>query len=146
MAAASTELRTAVIAALNAEFAADALVFADDKLSGAVATDRHRGAVYPVAERDARVAISSVNECRVQIYCQWDKEIDPEQTVSPAVVETFVDRAKRALRGVTPGSEKNWFFTVPAVDYLADPTGNVTRAELLVRSQGENVAVQETTA
>lgn len=145
MAAAQTELRAAVRAALDVEFAPEGLIFDDDKLSGAVATDRHRGGCYPISESDGRTGIDTVNECRVQIYCQWDKEIDPEQSVSPATVELFVDRAKRALREVRiTGSEKNWFFSVPRVDYLPDPTGNITRAEFAVRSTGENVGVLET--
>lgn len=147
MSAAATELRTIIRAALDAEFTADGLVFDDDRLSGAVATDRHRGAVYPSSESDGRNSIDTVVEARIQIYCQWDKQIDPEQSVSPALVEGFVDRAKRALRAVNqPGSEKVWFFLVPRTDYLPDPTGNITRAELLVRSTGENVAVLETVA
>jgi hypothetical protein len=147
MSAAQTELRAAVRAALTAEFTAEGLVVDDDKLSGAVATDRHRGGCYPVSEQDGKNTIDTNNECRVQLYCQWDKQIDPEQAVSPAVIEGFVDRAKRALRTVRfPASEKTWFFSVPRVDYLPDPTGNITRAELVVRSTGENVALLETTA
>lgn len=147
MSAAPTELRSIIRSALNAEFAADGLVFDDDRLSGAVATDRPRGGCYPSSESDSSLTIDTITEVRVQIFCQWDKQIDPEQTVSPAEVEGFVDRAKRALRAVNqPGTEKTWFFLVPSVTYLPDPTGNITRAELAVRSRGENVAVLETTA
>jgi len=147
MSAAPTELRSIIRAALDAEFAADGLTFDDDRLSGAVATDRHRGGCFPSSESDSARTIDTTTEVRVQIYCQWDKQVDPEQSVSPALVEGFVDRAKRALRAVNqPGAEKVWFFLVPRVDYLPDPTGNITRAELVVRSQGENVAILETTA
>lgn len=144
MAEAPTELRTVIRDALNTEFAGQ-VTFDDDRLSGAVANDRHRGAVYPTSE--VEVGIDQSVEVRVQIFCRWEKEIDPEQSVSPALIESFVGRAKRRLQTVnSPGTEKTWFFTVPRVEYLADPTGNITRAEIAVRSRGENVAILETTA
>lgn len=147
MTAAATEFRTVIRDALDAEFAADGITFDDDRLSGAVATDRHRGAVYPRSEAESGNVIDQQVEAVVQLYCLWTKEIDPEQAVSPAVIEGFVERAKRALQVVnSPGTEKTWFFRVPRTDYLPDPTGNISRAEIVVRSYGENTALLETAA
>lgn len=147
MAAAATELRTLIRAALDAEFAPEGITFADDKLSGAVATDRARGAVYPRSEQEGTKTLDQAVEAIIQLYAQWDKQIDPEQSVSPALIEDYAERVKRALLAVnSPGTEKGWFFRVIRVDYLPDPTGNITRAELTVRSFGENTALLETSA
>lgn len=147
MAAAATELRTVIRDALDAEFASDGLTFDDDRLSGAVAHDRPRAGVYPGSEVEGRDGLVQEVEVRIQIFQQWDKEIDPEQSVSPAGIESWAERAKRALQAVnSPATEKTWFFRVTRTEYLPDPTGNITRAELVVRSFGENTGLLETGA
>lgn len=146
MTAPITEMRHIIIDALNTEFAAEGIEFKSDKLHPALGTEGAVGGVYPDSEyaRDRR-QIEQLNVCYVQLFCAWHKEVDPAQEFDPDLIEGYAERLRTALKAVqTPATQQNWFFIVTQVDYMADPTGNVSRFLARVQGSGENSNLLET--
>ena len=138
MSSPSTEMRDIIIAALNAEFAPEGIVFKSDKMHAAMGNQGHVGAVYPDSEytRDRR-AIEQITTVYIQVFAKWQKEVDPSQQFDPTLVEGWADRLRTALKAVqTPALDHQWFFFLTQVDYTDDPTGN--RSRFLARVQGHS--------
>ena len=146
MSSPSTEVRHIIINALNAEFAPEGIVFASDKLHAAMGVDGPVGAVYPDSEyiRDRR-AIEQVTTAYIQMFAQWQKEVDPAQVFDPDLVEGWAHRLRKALKAVQdPHTPTTWFFLVTQVDYTDDPTGNRSRFLARVQASGGNSNLIET--
>lgn len=84
----------------------------------------------------------------VQFYMKYDKDkpINPKKVLSPGPVEAVVERFQRAVQdqiGVDTSSER-WFFDITSISYPPDPTGQKTRAEIVVTAHGNNPAIIET--
>lgn len=143
-----TVMRQLVLDTLNAEFDGE-VEFIDDKLHAALGTEGPIGGVYP-GERSDMPANQLVVEltCYVQLYLQWDKEIDPAQTVSPKPIEEAAERITRALEAVEPNNHGAgphlWEAHVTRVTYPQDPTGNMTRLEATVFGRAQNSALVQT--
>ena len=143
----TTLARQAVAAALTTEFTPEGIVTRADRMHASLG---HRGpfiAVYPALETESDGDASVlVIDLVVQLYRQYDRQIKPEQAVDPAGIEEWVERARRAIRGVTfVTSSQTWFLRQPAAQYPPDPTGNITRAELEVLAYAKHSGVHETT-
>lgn len=141
-----TETRHIIIDALNDEFSPESIVFASDKLHPALGTDGPVGAVYPEQE-SARIGrqIENIAVCYVQLFCRWEKAVDPVQTFDPDLIESYAERLKTALKAVqTPATPTTWYFTVPQITYMDDPTGNRSRLLARVEGHGANANLVET--
>lgn len=143
-----TAVRERVKAILDAEFAADQIVFEHDKLDDAVGTDGIYAAVYPDLEepRFGQMNVSDANVV-IQLYGRWDKRVDPKQKVDPTWIETQAERIKRALQagGSYVGQPNDWYFNISRIEFPDDPTGNKTRLVAYVTGESQNSAVIETT-
>lgn len=141
-----TEARKALITALETEFAADQFPVRDDKLHASLGDQGTLIGVYP--ERStASPGDNYVNEYDivVQFYGKYNLEVERAQTVSPATIETFAERFRRALRvDVDPRTGPVWYFSLLRINYPDDPTGNKTRFEATVLARGNNSALLET--
>ena len=78
-------MRGIIIAALNAEFAPEGIVFESDKMHAAM------GPTGPVGGRLPRLGVpsatagpsSSHDRCYIQMFAKWKKEVDPAQEFDP---------------------------------------------------------------
>lgn len=140
----------ALAAMIEAEFAAEGFKVKQDKLHGSVGHLGTTIGVYP-----QRTASSSANRyvsemtLVVQFYAKYTLKIDPEQAVNPAIIAGFADRFRNALRTANPDPNTSgvWYFTLDRVDYVPDPTGNISRFEATLVARGNNGAlIQETGA
>lgn len=142
-----TLARTGLMDILTAEFATDGFSVLDDKLHGSVGRDGTRIAVYTerfVPNFSNRYVGES--ECVVQFYGKYDLKVDPNQTVSPGIIEARAERFRTALRAFSePGTGDRWYYRLERLEYPDDPTGNKTRFEAYVRAFANNTALVETT-
>jgi hypothetical protein len=133
---------------LTAEFAADGFPILDDKLHGSVGRDGSRIGVY--CDRflpNAQNRYVGEVECVVQFYGAYDLRVDPNQVVSPGIIEERADRFRNALRNFSePGTGNRWYYRLERLEYVDDPTGNKTRFEAYIRAFANNNALIETVA
>lgn len=149
MIAPETRVREQVINVLEAEFGSE-LDVRDDKIHASLGQQSAVAGVYPSSgEEGIRDVNQQVTYCTVQVFRQWDKKIDPEQTVSPAEIEAYAQRFRKALRASAHpylGDEGLWFYRVTRIDYPPDPSGNITRFVATIKAWSENAGVTETSA
>lgn len=143
----STAVRTRLKTILDAEFAVEGIVFQHDKLDESVGADGTYAAIYPDGE-DPRFGQMNVTDANVviQLFGQWDKQVNPLQQVDPTAIETWAERIKRALKAASSyvGAPNDWYFNITRVEFPDDPTGNKTRVVVYVTSESQNSAVIET--
>lgn len=157
-----TVLREALIDALEDAFDGDTeaeagrpgpFTFLDDRLHEARGSDAELsaggaiGGVYPErsAERPGQSVVLETTAV-IQLFGYWRRDIDPAQTVSPALAEEYAERIRRAVQGASYTTDNHlWFFQVVEMDYPKDPTGNITRCVARVRAYSDNPAIIETT-
>lgn len=80
---------------------------------------------------------------RVQVFLQWRRQVSPDYVANPAAIEAIAERFREAFYGAThpyAGSKGVWDLRIIRVDYLPDPTGQITRLEATVVSIGQNFA------
>jgi hypothetical protein len=144
-----TAARRRLIALLEAEFDADGVEVRSDRLLDAQAQDRAMAGVYPgSAGENGRDGLVLDTTIYVQIFRQWDNNLDPEQIVDPTAIEEWAERLRRAVRAdidVNPGDEHLWFFRITKVDYPPDPSGNISRLLATIVTFAQNPALVETT-
>lgn len=147
MPSAMTELRAAIKATVEAEFAAEGLTVLDDKLHESMGTDKAVAGVYPEAERPHSSGVVGIYVVGLQVFQRWDPQVDPEQKVDPALIE---DWAWRLQRRMNPESNVNGenisYYVVSEVLYPDDATGNKTRFVATLTGYGHNPSMMETTA
>lgn len=84
-------------------------------------------------------------ELYVRFWGYYDRMIDPEQAVDPAVIESYAERFQKACEAnIGGGTDKVWYFNVIMIDFLDDPTGNKTRFIATVTAYGNNPSLIET--
>ena len=85
----------------------------------------------------------------VQFYMKYEKQkpIDPKMVLSPAVVEETVERFQQAVQDAIGANSTGgrWYYGITSINYPPDPTGQKTRAEIIVTAHGSNPAIIETT-
>lgn len=131
----------------DAEFAPEGYVTEDDWLHPSLGHTGTRLACYPVRQRpNANRQIILDTEVMFQFFDAYDRQIDPEQAVSPARIEQFAERFLRALqKGNSPSTDHTWFFNLIDLEYPRDPTGNRTRFEARILVKSGNPSIVETT-
>lgn len=120
------------------------LIFNRDRIHESVGSDgRLYVAISPEIDRDEDIEL--LMEVTIQFYDAYSLEIDPMQTVDPAVITNKAERLRRALAAVrTTGTSHLWFFDVINTRYPNDPTGNKSRFEMTLRARGNNSGLIET--
>lgn len=145
----ATQARAAVTAAITTAFAAEIAggwAIAQGKLHPSYPGDRAgvpTFGVYPQAETEGRLVLDQDTTIIVQLFLPWTKRIDPAQVLDPTALEGYAERLREAhytaqLSQVGTGSF--WEWRVTRIDYLLDPTGQVTRFEATIRAKGQNYA------
>ena len=136
--ATATQARQHIMALADAEFAAEGWVTEDDWLHPSLGHTGTRMACYPEAQApNGNYGLVLDTEVHFQFFGYYDREIDPEQAVSPAVVEQYAERFMRRLQsGNSPSTQYMWYLNLLDLTYPPDPTGNKTRfvARIAVRS------------
>lgn len=144
----TTALRERLVAALNVEFAADSIVFGNDKLNASLGQNGPIGAVYPGedAERVGQIAVITVT-AYVQLFLQWKAVVDPKQVVDPSAIEILAERVRRACQAddiAGPNDAHLWYYRVSRIEYPPDPTGNISRLVATVTADAQNPALIDT--
>jgi hypothetical protein len=141
-----TQAREALITALRAEFAVDGFPVRDDKLHSSLGDDRTVLGVYPErSTASSNDKLVNQYELVVQFYGKYNLEVNREETVSPAVIESFAERFRQSIRtGVDLKTGSVWYFDLLRIGYPPDPTGNVSRFEAVLVARGNNSALVET--
>lgn len=143
MASAATSVRQRVIDIVEAEFAAEGLTVANDKLPRAAGKEGVAvAAVYPEAEYERPgLVIELVVPVVLQIYLAYDAEPDETIVVDPTVIEDYGDRLRDAFRTQSSGNTGDmWFLRLTRIDYPDDPTGNKSRLEAQIEGHASNYA------
>lgn len=147
MAAALTEMRAAIQATVEAEFAAEALDVRSDKLHESLGADGAVAGVYPEGEMPHSSGVIQVMRVVVQVYMRWDPQIDPQQRVDPALIEEWSWRLQRRMLDESKTStDKVSYYNVAEITYPDDPTGNKTRFDMALEGFGPNASLTETAA
>lgn len=143
-----TKLRQDLIALLESEFGAEALTVYDDRIHDSLGQEGPVAGVYPETS-PASVGDALVLEplVKVQLFRRWSREVNAEQAVSPAGIEEWAERLRRAVRSAglgTPGDAHLWYYQILRIDYPPDPTGNITRLIATVQGTTQNAGLTET--
>lgn len=146
--ASETELRERIAGVLNTEFTTEGITFRMDRAHDSLGQDAPVGAVYPgPSEEKLGQGLVYQTTAYIQLFRQWDPRVDPTQTVDPADIENWAERARRALQldGVSvTGDAHLWYYRVVKTEYPLDPTGNVSRALFTVIAESQNASLVET--
>lgn len=136
--ASATQARKVIMQIADAEFAAEGWITASDWLHPSLGHSGTRMGCYTEVQAPNREhGLILDTEVHFQFFGYYDKEIDPEQAVDPAIVENYAERFMRALQvGNAPNLSHAWFLNLMDITYPGDPTGNKTRfiARIAVRS------------
>lgn len=147
MAAGLTELRGAIKATIETEFAVENFEVLNDKLHESLGTEKAIAAVYPEAERPHSSGIVSAFLVSVQVFMRWDPQIDPTQIVDPALIESWAWRLQRRMHTASNVNLPNVsYYVVNDVIYPDDPTGNKTRFVMGLTGYGHSPSLSETSA
>jgi hypothetical protein len=131
---------------IDTEFTAEGIVATHDHLHESVGWDGKYAAISPDYERPEAGNFAALGVwIKVQLYLNWDKEINPFQAVDPRIIADYGQRFREACRDASlTYSGEFWFFNVMDLRYPHDPTGNKTRFEASIKAWGENAALVET--
>ena len=77
----------------------------------------------------------------VQFYGKWQKMVNPDQRVDPALIESYAERLRQAVKSGDPKTDQVWYYRIISVTYVDDPTGNKTRFEANIMAIGTNPAI-----
>lgn len=145
MAEQMTEFRLSVAGIVQAEFAGDGVNVRADKLHDSLGFDGPVAAAYPERQQTGEDGISEHMLVMVQLFRRYSLEIDPQQRVDPALIESWVGRLQRALAAADdPEQEGIWYYNVAGVEYPDDPTGNKSRALIAIEGFGNGPRMFET--
>lgn len=144
-----TEIRHRLITILGEEFAAESIVFKNDKLHDSNGQEGAVGAVYPGPSTPASDSFILTTTLYVQLFDLWTPKVDPLQEVDPSIIEERAERIRRRCqldaKHSLPGDVHGWYFVVSRIEYPQDPTGNITRLVATITAQSQNSALVETT-
>lgn len=139
---------TALKTIIDTEFSPEGIVAIHDHLHESVGWDGNYAGISPEYERpESAHEVALGVWVKVQLYLQWDKEINPFQTVDPRIIAEMGQRFREACRDASlTYSGQFWFMSVREVAYPQDPTGNKTRFVATVKAWAENNSLVETGA
>lgn len=145
--AAITEFRQAVRQTVEDEFAPEQLSVSNDKMHEMMGSEGALGAVYPLRERPGEAGIVEAMLVQVQVFDQYDLEIDPAQKVDPAKIERWAWRLQRRMREESSiDTTKVYWYNVAEIIYPPDPTDNITRFVMTLEGFSPNAQLMETGA
>lgn len=147
----ATQARNAVIATINTAFAAEIAagwVVLPGRLHTAYPGLQQGppGAfgVFPRSESEGRRVLDQDTIVMVQLFLDWPRgRLDPKVVIDPTVLEGYAERLREAhyTAGATfVGTGSFWDWRVARIDFLEDPTGQVTRFEATIKAIGQNYA------
>jgi hypothetical protein len=143
-----TALRERLISILTDEFETEEVEIRDDKIHDSLAQKKPLGGVYPTSSKEQfGQGLVQDTFVMVQLFRQWDREINAEQTVSPAGIEEWAERLRRACRADelgAPGDVHLWYYRVVSIEFPDDPSGNKTRLLATVQASSQNAGLTET--
>jgi hypothetical protein len=106
-----------------------------------------RAAVYPLRERPGEAGIVEAMLVQVQVFDQYDLEIDPAQAVDPAKIERWAWRLQRRMKPESSiDTDKVYWYNVAEIIYPPDPTDNITRFVMTLEGFSPNPQFMETSA
>lgn len=132
---------------IDAEFAAEGLVTEHDCLHDSIGWEGARICVYPEMETPmpGRMIQEDVT-VYVKYLGQYDKQINPEQSVDPRPTTVIAERLRRAINAAADARTANlWYFNLMDIMYPKDPTGNKTRFVARIVAYSQNSGIIETT-
>lgn len=149
MAAPITNFRNAIKAVVedaHPDLIADGMPVRNDKLHPSLGHSGPVAAIYPTGERaHSESGVTNAMQIVVQMFLRYDLEVDPEQTVDPAIVEQRAFQFQQAVqRAASPRNQGVWFYNVVDIDYPDDPTGNKTRYVATLEGFGDRPTLVET--
>jgi len=144
-----TALRSRLLSILKTEFETEKVDWRDDKIHDSLAQEGPVGGCYPEESEEAFGEGLEINTTVVvQLFAPWTREINAEQTVSPALIEEWAERIRRAVNKDgqgTPGTAHLWYYRVLRITFPPDPSGNITRCLAVVEATSQNAGLVETT-
>lgn len=145
-----TKLRTRLLSILAVEFTTEAVDWRDDKIHDSLGWDSGPvGGCYPnQAGESFGQGLVQDTLVTVQLFNSWKREINPNETVSPATIEEWGERIRRACKadknGIAGGVDAHmWYYRVLRIEYPDDPSGNKTRLLATVQASSQNAGLVE---
>lgn len=135
-----TLARQALINVLATKFAP--VEVRSDRLHASLGDEFPVIGVYP--ERTApepRNSYQNEFQLAVQYFNQYEKKVDRQQTVDPAVIEDLAEKFRATLKAADPKTGAVGYFELSRIEYPPDPTGNMTRFVAYVTAYGNNSAL-----
>lgn len=136
-----TETREALKIAMGEIY--PGVVVKGDKLHGSLGTEDAIIGIYPKRTRPWG-RDHNVLDCEVvvQYFNNYNLEVNPNESVDPAIIESKVDVLREKLKErIEPATSNCWYFEITEVNYPDDPTGNKSRFEATVLARGNNTAM-----
>lgn len=134
---------------IDAEFDPEGWAAEHDQLHPSVAWDKTRiGLAIDAESANPRVRVEQRVYIEIRFYLQYDRQINPEQSVDPRLIANAAERLRRAIQAqqaTAEGDSKLWWFSEISCRYPEDPTGNKTRFTMSVEAHGNNTGLVETT-
>lgn len=129
------------------EVAFPAIPVVHDKVHEALGYNGPVIGIAPIREpMNARNKMVRESWIEIRFIGNWNKDVDPAQTVDPRVVADQADLLMRTIQNSHVSVTGDmWYFNVELVDYPDDPTGNKSRFYMTVRAWGNNTSLVETT-
>jgi len=142
MSSPATNARLVLMSLLEEEFASDNFAIRPDRLDGSLGHDGAVIGVYPVREQpNPSDRMELMTTLQVQLFGAWTPQSDPNEVVDPTTAEQWAARFRQKIadyQGV--GDATVWWFQLDGIEYVTDPTGNITRFTATVTARGANPA------
>lgn len=139
------ELATALAQILNTIYAPEGLTAVHDDLHPSLGSAETVVGIAPERwQANPQNRTEKWTFVTVKFFHKWDKQINPSQTVDPAIIAEFAERFEQGIvtyRATNLGSGDVWYFDVDQIEFPEDPTGNKTRFHATVRARGNNTVV-----
>jgi hypothetical protein len=142
--ATETACRQVVKNIVNAEFAPEGFVVADDRLPRAAGQDgKTHVAASPEgpSEENARDVGMLKVTVLLQLYRGFDPTPNADYAVDPTIIEGYAGRLRSAFRNPTGANDDTlWYPRLTRIEFPPDPTGNSSRLEAYISGWAQNDA------
>lgn len=142
-----TVTAAAVKQIFETEFSTEGFVLKYDRLHESLGRKATVAGIFPTMDvPQDRDELVLEHYSEVRLYLGWPQEINPATEIDPTPITEYAERLRRAVEAAeVTASEQLWYFSVRDVTYPPDPTGNITRFHMRIKSFGNNAALVETT-